>query len=145
MHSSTPLTPKQARFVNEYSRDHNGSAAAIRAGYAPSSAGVTACRLLKKANVEAAIAANERDVEITGRMSRQRVMNGFLTSVELAVARQDTMAAIAAWREIAKMCGYYAPEKRRVEVSADLETWLAKIRELSDEELLEQVTEKTEA
>jgi phage terminase small subunit len=42
------LTPKEARFVAEYPIDLNGAAAAVRAGYAPKSAKVTASRLLKK-------------------------------------------------------------------------------------------------
>ncbi len=45
------LTEKRARFIEEYLRDYNGTQAAIRAGYAPESAGVEACRLLKNANV----------------------------------------------------------------------------------------------
>jgi len=49
------LTPRQARFVQEYLIDLNGTAAAIRAGYAPASAHVQASRLLSKDKVAAAI------------------------------------------------------------------------------------------
>lgn len=42
-----PLTPLQDMFVREYLIDLNGSAAAIRAGYKPSGAGVVANQLLK--------------------------------------------------------------------------------------------------
>ena len=38
---------KQSRFVREYAVDCNGAAAAVRAGYAPRSAKVTASRLLR--------------------------------------------------------------------------------------------------
>ena len=41
---------KQSRFVREYAVDCNGAAAAVRAGYSPRSAKVTASRLLTKAN-----------------------------------------------------------------------------------------------
>lgn len=41
------LTMKQARFVQEYLIDNNGTKAAIRAGYAAGSADVTAARLMK--------------------------------------------------------------------------------------------------
>ena len=37
---------KQSRFVREYAVDCNGAAAAVRAGYSPRSAKVTASRLL---------------------------------------------------------------------------------------------------
>jgi phage terminase small subunit len=43
-------------FVAEYQKDHNGTQAAIRAGYAANSAAVTASKLLRKANVRSAIA-----------------------------------------------------------------------------------------
>ena len=53
---STPLNPRQAAFVTEYLIDLNGTQAAIRAGYSPRSAEVTASRLLSDAKVSAAIA-----------------------------------------------------------------------------------------
>lgn len=45
------MTPKQARFCQEYLIDHNATRAAIRAGYKPTSARVTAAKLLTKANI----------------------------------------------------------------------------------------------
>ena len=50
------LTPKQERFVDEYLVDLNGKQAAIRAGYSPTCAEVTASRLLRNAKVAAAVA-----------------------------------------------------------------------------------------
>jgi len=47
---------KQRRFADEYLKDRNGKQAAIRAGYAPGSAEVTASRLLSHAKVSAYIA-----------------------------------------------------------------------------------------
>lgn len=55
MSEAGALTPKEAMFVREYLVDLNGTQAAIRAGYAPKSAKVTASRLLTKANIRAAI------------------------------------------------------------------------------------------
>lgn len=51
------LTPKQQRFVQEYLLDLNGTQAAIRAGYSERSAEVQASRLLRNAQVSAAIEA----------------------------------------------------------------------------------------
>ncbi len=50
------LTPKQARFVEEYLVDLNGAAAAVRAGYSPHTARSLANRLLTYVDVQAAIA-----------------------------------------------------------------------------------------
>ena len=49
------LTPKQARFVEEYLVDLNAKQAAIRARYSPKTAEVQGCRLLRNVQVAAAI------------------------------------------------------------------------------------------
>jgi phage terminase small subunit len=51
------LTPKQARFVEEYLLDLNGKQAAIRAGYSPKTAEVQGSRLLGHPKVQAAVDA----------------------------------------------------------------------------------------
>lgn len=51
------LTPKQARFVEEYLVDLNATQAAIRAGYSERTANEQGARLLANASVQAAIAA----------------------------------------------------------------------------------------
>jgi phage terminase small subunit len=45
------LSDKQLRFCQEYVIDHNGTQAAIRAGYSPHTAKVQAARLLTKATI----------------------------------------------------------------------------------------------
>src|SRR4051794_12014195 len=51
------LTPKQAKFVQEYLVDLNATRAACRAGYSPATAGQQADRLLRNAKVAAAVQA----------------------------------------------------------------------------------------
>ncbi len=51
------LTPKQARFVDEYLIDLNAKQAAIRAGYSPKTAEWTGPQLLGKTHVSEAIKA----------------------------------------------------------------------------------------
>ena len=59
-----PLTPKQAAFVAEYVKDGNATQAAIRAGYAQSSAHVTGHELLKHPKIsEALTKVREQAVE----------------------------------------------------------------------------------
>jgi len=68
------LTPKQKRFALEYTIDHNGTQAAIRAGYSANGADVQAVRLLANASVQAAI---QRDSEKTARkleITRERIV-----------------------------------------------------------------------
>jgi phage terminase small subunit len=60
---------KAAKFVQEYLVDLNATQAAIRAGYAAGTAGVSGHRLLKsakiRAQIDAAIAERQRRTEIT--------------------------------------------------------------------------------
>lgn len=51
------LSPREAKFVDEYLVEPNGKQAAIKAGYAAGSAEVTASRLIRKAKVRDAIRA----------------------------------------------------------------------------------------
>ena len=55
------LTPKQQTFVEEYLKDLNATQAAIRAGYSPKSAYSTGERLLRNAEVEAAVKQGKRE------------------------------------------------------------------------------------
>jgi phage terminase small subunit len=65
---------KRARFAAEYCVDLNGAAAAIRAGYAPKSAKVTASRLLTDANLAASIRARLDRMANKAELTPERVM-----------------------------------------------------------------------
>lgn len=59
---ATKLTPKQARFVDEYCIDCNATQAAIRAGYSKKTADKIGSQLVAKPLVAAAIAARRATV-----------------------------------------------------------------------------------
>ena len=56
--SEKKLTPRQARFVEEYIVDPNATQAAIRAGYSKRTARAIGCENLTKPNIAAEIAKN---------------------------------------------------------------------------------------
>lgn len=56
MDANAKLTPKQAIFIAEYLVDGNATRAAIAAGFAEASAGVTGAKLLKNSKVSRALA-----------------------------------------------------------------------------------------
>lgn len=61
------MTPKQARFVEEYLKDLNGTQAAIRAGYSEKTAGTIAEQNLRKLEIAAAVeAAREKRSQKAG-------------------------------------------------------------------------------
>lgn len=57
-----PLSPIRQRFVDEYLICPNGAQAAVKAGYSPKAAKVTASRVLTDANVQAAIQAGQKAI-----------------------------------------------------------------------------------
>jgi phage terminase small subunit len=107
------MTPKQILFAEQYVIDHCGAAAAVRAGYAPGAARQTAYELLAKPEVSALVAEHERGAAKQLTSSRERVVTEIKAAIAMAREQQDPAAMIAGWREIAKLCGYCAPERSR--------------------------------
>ncbi len=127
------MNAKQAAFVQEYLIDRNGAGAAVRAGYSRRAARQIAHKLLTNADVAAAVAAGEAQMARGAEITRQKVLEGLQEAIELARARSDASAMIAAWREA---CGYYSAERHEVRISADGLALHRELEQLSDAELL---------
>ena len=125
------------RFVQEYLVDRNGAAAAVRAGYSPRTARQQAYDLLTRPDVAEAVRAGEAEIAAKAQLTRKVVMHGFLEAIELGRLKADASAMIAGWREIAKMCGFYAPERKQVELMSTAGLELStQIEQMSDAELV---------
>lgn len=132
------LSLKQDSFARHYALTGNASEAARLAGYAEKSAKVSACRLLTKDNnVQSAVRTYRYEIENSMAMSRDRVIEGLLEAVAMARAQADPGAMIAAFREIAKICGYYTPERTlKVDINIEAKRFIDKLETLSDAELV---------
>jgi phage terminase small subunit len=99
------LPPKQARFVLEYVKDLNATQAAIRAGYAKASAEVQGCRLLRNAQIRAAVAkAQDRIAEKAG-VTVDSIVGELEEARALALQERQASAAVAASLGKAKLSG----------------------------------------
>lgn len=136
MGEATEISAKRLRFAEEYVLDGNATAAAIRAGYSARSAHVTACRILKDSRVQAALAERQARVAEELEITRHEVMKGLLEAVDIARVQADPAALVKAWSEIGRLCGYYAPERKQVEVSVSAKRLVDQLEVLSDVELL---------
>jgi phage terminase small subunit len=105
------LNPKHKRFCQEFIIDHNGNAAAIRAGYKPHSARIQASTLLTKPNIQVYLseleAKTSKKLEITAERVKAEIAavafanmedyviheNGDITP-HLSECTRDQMAAI---------------------------------------------------
>jgi phage terminase small subunit len=130
------LSDRRAAFAEAYARHHNASQAAREAGYAQGCASVTGTRLLANASVLERVRELEAQTAVDMGISRQRMLLGLQEAVAMARVKRDPGAMIAAWREIGKACGFFAPEMKRVSVSAAGEGVQARIEAMSDTELM---------
>ena len=130
------LTPRQEQFVENYVLCGNATEAAGRAGYGERGAGVTATRLLKNANVLAAIdvlrAANAERFAL----SREMVIEEVLAAIAVAKEQSNPLVVISGWREIAKMCGFCQPVKHQVRLTDGQLEMRRRLEAMSDEELI---------
>lgn len=116
------------RFAQEYAIDFNGTAAAKRAGYAPSGAHTQADRLLKKEDVRTVIeAAKAKASEYTG-LTKERLVRDLDASFKKAQEAGNFAGVGRIGELLARMHAYIPEPERRVRVIREL-------GDLGDEEL----------
>ena len=99
------LTPKQARFVEEYLIDLNATAAAKRAGYSKKTARQQAARLLSNVNVECAVAEGHARHRERCEVTRDSMAAQFDEDREFARENSQPGAAVSASTGMAKLFG----------------------------------------
>jgi phage terminase small subunit len=134
-----PLTEKQRLFVQYWAQGDSIPGASRRAGYNDSAA--IAYRMVKMPNVLALKAKYEAEWQETGQMTRQKVMDGMLEAIEMARLMSEPASMVAGWREIGKICGYYAPVEHKVKVDVTGNLVLDRMNSLSDAELLKIISQ----
>lgn len=131
----TVMTAKQKALINYIGQGESVVSAAARAGYTDN--GTSAYRMMKDPAVLELIAQRKAAYEKASDMTRKRVMDGLLEAAEMAKLMAEPSSMVAAWREIGKMCGYYAPVEKKIKIEGNVV--LDKMERLSEAELLELV------
>lgn len=129
-----PLTEKQRLFVEHWAKGDSIQSASRRAGYNDS--GTIAYRLVKMPNILKLKHEIEAKWEADNQMTRKRVMDGMLEAIEMAKMMAEPASMIAGWREVGKICGYYAPVEHKVKVDVTGNVIVDRLNSLSDAELL---------
>jgi phage terminase small subunit len=132
-----PLTDKQKEFVKFWAEGESITSACVKSGYSDHK---LAYRLARMPNVLALKATYEAKYQEAGQMTRQKVMDGMLESIEMAKLMSEPASMISGWREIGKICGYYAPVEHRVKVDVTGNIILDRMNSMSDAELLEVIS-----
>lgn len=129
-----PLTDKQKGFVKFWAQGESITTASVKAGYNDS--GTIAYRMVRMPNILALKAKYEAEWIEENQMTRKRVMDGMLESIDMAKLMSEPSSMIAGWREIGKICGYYAPVEHKMKVDVTGNIVLDRLNSLSDAELL---------
>lgn len=137
-----PLTAKQKAFVTEWAKGETILSAGIRAGY--SDAGKMAYKMARDPAILKLYHAEKALYEQAAQMTRKKVMDGLLEGVEMAKTLAEPASVIAGWREIGKMCGYYEPVKRQIDINFSGDVTVRRLEALSDHDLLKLVKGEVE-
>lgn len=133
-----PLTEKAKLFARYWAQGESITSASARAGY--QDGGSFAYRLTRYPQVIALYNAEKAKYEEACQMTRKRVMEGLLDGIEMAKLEGTSLGVIAGWREIGKMCGYYEPVTRKVDITISGNVQMDRLNKLSDAELLALIT-----
>jgi len=104
------MTPKQAAFVSEYMIDHNGTQAAIRAGYSKRTARQQAVELLASGEVQQAIKVAETAAQQRNAITVDDLLSELEDARQLAKLEGQASAMVSATMAKAKMLGFDKPQ-----------------------------------
>lgn len=124
------LNPKHKRIAEAVGRGASVAEACRKEGIKSST------NLSSDPRFQAVVAIERQKNAKVVEMTREKVMNGMLEAVDMARVQADPHAMIKAWTEIGRMCGYYAPDVKKIEVSVSAKRLVDKFETMSDEELL---------
>jgi hypothetical protein len=130
-----PPTEKQKLFARLHAAGESISSATVRAGYENSP--TYGYVLIRQPNIRAIYDAEKIKYEASVQMTRKKVMDGLLEGVEMAKLAGEPASMIAGWREIGKMCGYYEPVTRKLDITVNGAVAMDRMNRMSDQELLD--------
>lgn len=84
------INPKREAFIREYVKDHNGTQAAIRAGYAPKAACAQAADILSIPNIRAKVEELDNAALAKSEITAERIVQGLTDLAYPADPTEDT-------------------------------------------------------
>lgn len=129
------LTPMQWDFVRQMADKRNSQTISARnAGYSNPKA--AAFNLMRNPKITKQIAIARAEYAESAHMDRKRIVEGFLEAVDIARMKADPTAMVQGWREIGRMCGFYEPQRTKIDVSVNGQVMVQQLQAMSDEQLI---------
>lgn len=95
----------------------------------------TVSNLMQKPKVKEYVAQIQRTQARKLNVSRERVMEGILDAISDAKMLGEPASQIRGWEQIAKMQGYYAPERRVLELPEEAQEFINAMQSLDSSEV----------
>ncbi|MBK8467655.1 MAG: hypothetical protein IPL32_17715 [Chloracidobacterium sp.] len=127
------IKAKHAAVVQAKMEGASDTDAMRAAGYHPSNA----LNVMRDEDVQTALAEARSQMSDISTIKRIDVMNIFMEAIEMARTLADPANMINGADKIAKVMGYYAPETKRIELTTDQNVFASKLRQLTDQELMD--------
>lgn len=119
------------KYVEQRARGVSAEKSAIMSGYSPQNAG----KLDKRSTVVGMLAKLRAETAKNMNLTKEDVAAGLLEAAQQAQVMADVAGMVAAWRELGKLLGFYAPEVKKVERSFSKSDLKHAVEALGDEEL----------
>ena len=130
------LSQKQERFVEHYALCGNAAEAARLAGYSAKTARQIATENLSKPSVKQALEARREVYRADLAVTKDQVVAGLLSAIEIGRKQENPNVIISGLVQVAKLCGFYEPEKVNLTLSANGKLLSTKFAAMSDDELM---------
>jgi hypothetical protein len=130
------LTTRQALFVEHYALCNNAAEAARLAGYSAQTARVIGPENLSKPAVKAALEGRQQAFRAEMKVTKDQVISALLGAIQMGRKQQNPAVIIAGLVQIAKLCGFYEPERVSLTLNADGVQVKAKYAAMTDDELV---------
>jgi phage terminase small subunit len=108
------MTPRQERFIAEYVKDLNATQAYMRAGYSPGGAAQAAEKLLRNADICAAIAKRQQAIGQKLEITAEKVLSDLESHRKAAAMDGQHSAAIRAAELLGKHIGMFVDRSETV-------------------------------
>ena len=127
------INPKRKIMADAILEGATPSEAARLADMHPASAST----VLKSEDIKGYLAKAREEIEEISTMKRCDVLNLLIEAIDMARTLADPAQMINGAKEVGKMMGYYEPEKLKIEMTSDQSVLAQKLKQLTDQELLE--------
>ena len=127
------ITPQQKKFVEAIFAGLSAKQALLRAGY---SENTRADKIMTPNMQEYARYLQEKEKK-RWQVTREQVTQGMLDAIQDAKVLEEPNTQINGWRELGRLHGLYAPEEKKVTLSAEKQERVRQVEEASLDELLD--------